>query len=121
MAASACVARLLGARARCWSWRMATQSTSPCGSTHPCTTGRRWSAWRASRSCGTVITHGPNNNFGVINSRNISPFGPDETVVSSAIGFTKTKAGSYTPIDEIEVDDNGDVEIEYGDTVTGKS
>jgi Fe(3+) dicitrate transport protein len=70
---------------------------------------------------GTVITHGPNNNFGVINSRNISPFGPDETVVSSAIGFTKTKAGSYTPIDEIEVDDNGDVEIEYGDTVTGKS
>ena len=70
---------------------------------------------------GTVITHGPNNNFGVINSRNLSPFGPDETVISSAIGFTKTKAGSYTPIDEIEVDNNGNVDIEYGDTVTGKS
>ena len=26
---------------------------------------------------GTVITHGPNNNFGVINSRNLSPFGPE--------------------------------------------
>jgi Fe(3+) dicitrate transport protein len=70
---------------------------------------------------GTVLTHGPNNNFGVINSRNISPFGPNETVISSAIGFTKTKAGSYTPIEEIEVDNNGDVDIEYGDTVTGKS
>ena len=27
---------------------------------------------------GTVITHGPNNNFGVINGRNLSPFGPAE-------------------------------------------
>ena len=45
---------------------------------------------------GTVITHGPNNNFGVINARNLSPFGPDETVVSSAIGFTRNKTGSFT-------------------------
>jgi Fe(3+) dicitrate transport protein len=44
---------------------------------------------------GTVITHGPNNNFGVINSRNLSPFGPDETVVSAAIGFTKSRTGSF--------------------------
>ena len=70
---------------------------------------------------GTVITHGPNNNFGVINSRNLSPFGPDETVISSAIGFTRTKAGSYTPINEIEVEDDGEVKIKYGDTVHGKS
>ena len=70
---------------------------------------------------GTIITHGPNNNFGVINSRNISPFGPNETVVSSAIGFTKTKAGTFRPIDEIEVDDNLDADIEYGDPVKGKS
>lgn len=38
---------------------------------------------------GTVITHGPNNNFGVINIRNLSPFGPDETVISGAIGWIK--------------------------------
>lgn len=44
---------------------------------------------------GTVITHGPNNNFGVINARNLSPFGPDETVVSAAIGFTKSRTGSF--------------------------
>lgn len=34
---------------------------------------------------GTVITHGPNNNFGVINSRNLSPFGPEETVVGDRL------------------------------------
>ncbi|MCC7250823.1 TonB-dependent receptor [Hyphomicrobium sp.] len=65
---------------------------------------------------GTVITHGPNNNFGVINSRNLSPFGPDETVVSSAIGFTKNKTGSFTPI---EIEDDGS--LEFGDTVSRKS
>jgi Fe(3+) dicitrate transport protein len=45
---------------------------------------------------GTVITHGPHNNFGVINARNLSPFGAPETVISAAIGFTQTRAGSYT-------------------------
>lgn len=44
---------------------------------------------------GTIITHGPNNNFGVINARNISPFGPNETVVSSSIGFTKSRTGTF--------------------------
>ena len=58
---------------------------------------------------GTVITHGPNNNFGVINGRNLSPFGPAETVVSSAIGFTKTSRGSFTEIDEVE--DDGEIEL----------
>jgi Fe(3+) dicitrate transport protein len=53
---------------------------------------------------GTVITHGPNNNFGVINVRNLSPFGPDENVVSSAIGFTKSKTGSFQPTDDGEPD-----------------
>ena len=69
---------------------------------------------------GTIITHGPNNNFGVINSRNLSPFGPSETVISSAIGFTKTRSGTFRPVDEIEVED-GDVEIEFDDPVSGKS
>lgn len=69
---------------------------------------------------GTVITHGPNNNFGVINARNLSPFGPNETVISSSIGFTKTKRGSFRPIDEVEID-NGDVEIDFDDPVSRKS
>lgn len=55
---------------------------------------------------GSIITHGPNNNFGVINARNLSPFGPNETVVSTAIGFTKTRGGFFDVIDE----DTGDVE-----------
>ncbi len=31
---------------------------------------------------GTVITYGPNNNYGVVNFRNLQPFGPSESVVS---------------------------------------
>ena len=42
---------------------------------------------------GTIIAHGPNNNYGVVNYRNLSPFGAEETVISSAIGFTKNKTG----------------------------
>jgi Fe(3+) dicitrate transport protein len=60
---------------------------------------------------GTVITHGPNNNFGVINSRNLSPFGPEETVISSAIGFTKTGGGCF----EREDENGDDVETCKGD------
>ncbi len=52
---------------------------------------------------GTVINHGPNNNFGIINSRNLSPFGANETVISSAIGFTQLRGGCH----EYE-DENGD-------------
>lgn len=70
---------------------------------------------------GTIINHGPNNNFGVINGRNLSPFGPDETVISSAIGFTRTRAGTYRAVDEMEVDGSGDVEVEFDDPVAGKS
>lgn len=44
---------------------------------------------------GTVLTHGPNNNFGVINARNLSPFGLDETVISSSIGWTDLERGCY--------------------------
>ena len=44
---------------------------------------------------GTIITHGPNNNFGVINARALSPFGPEETVVSAGVGFTDLKGGCY--------------------------
>lgn len=38
---------------------------------------------------GTVIVHGPLNNHGVINFRNLNPFGPTETVISAAIGHTE--------------------------------
>jgi Fe(3+) dicitrate transport protein len=44
---------------------------------------------------GTIITHGPNNNFGVVNARALSPFGPEETVVSGGIGFTDLKGGCF--------------------------
>jgi Fe(3+) dicitrate transport protein len=70
---------------------------------------------------GTVLTHGPNNNFGVINARNLSPFGPDETVISSAIGFTRTGGGSFTPVEEVEVDAAGDVDVDFGTPVSKKS
>ena len=42
---------------------------------------------------GTVITHGPNNNFGVLNSRNISPFGPNETVDQLGHRFHRDQGG----------------------------
>lgn len=48
---------------------------------------------------GTVINHGPNNNFGVVNARNLSPFGVNETVVSASIGFTQSKRGFFTDED----------------------
>lgn len=37
---------------------------------------------------GPVVTHGPNNNFGIINLRNLSPFGPDETGIEFSLGWT---------------------------------
>lgn len=60
---------------------------------------------------GTVINYGPNNNFGVINARNLSPFGPEETVISSAIGFTKNRAGFF-------INEDGDVLTGGGGTDT---
>lgn len=48
---------------------------------------------------GTIITHGPNNNFGVINARNLSPFGPEETVISAAVGWTKSRRGSFQALE----------------------
>lgn len=35
---------------------------------------------------GTVIAHGPNNNHGVVNFKNLSPFGANETEISAAYG-----------------------------------
>ncbi|MFA5950887.1 MAG: TonB-dependent receptor [Hyphomicrobium sp.] len=63
---------------------------------------------------GTIITQGPNNNYGVINVRNISPFGPNETVISSAIGFTQSKAGFFDPEGNGDPDDfvRGNSEID---------
>jgi Fe(3+) dicitrate transport protein len=51
---------------------------------------------------GVVISHGPLNNHGVVNFRNLSPFGPNETVVSASIGWVDNgKGGGF-------VDDPGD-------------
>ncbi len=44
---------------------------------------------------GTVITYGPNNNSGVVNFRNLSPFGPSETVASGQ-GGTVSLGGRNT-------------------------
>ncbi|MFJ5487157.1 TonB-dependent receptor family protein [Hansschlegelia beijingensis] len=38
---------------------------------------------------GPLVNYGPLNNHGVINFRNLSPFGPKETVFSGALGNTK--------------------------------
>jgi Fe(3+) dicitrate transport protein len=38
---------------------------------------------------GTVVTHGPLNNHGVVNFVNLSPFGTPETVVSASLGHTE--------------------------------
>jgi Fe(3+) dicitrate transport protein len=51
---------------------------------------------------GTVVNHGPNNNFGVVNVRNLSPFGPNETEIGAAIGFTRNKAGFFQEDDDDE-------------------
>jgi Fe(3+) dicitrate transport protein len=53
---------------------------------------------------GTVISHGPLNNHGVVNFRNLSPFGPNESVISAAIGKTQNRKGSFTE----EADDPGE-------------
>ncbi len=42
---------------------------------------------------GTVITYGPNNNSGVVNFRNLQPFGPSETVVSGQGGTVSLSGG----------------------------
>jgi Fe(3+) dicitrate transport protein len=62
---------------------------------------------------GTVITHGPNNNFGVVNARNLSPFGPNETVVSGAIGFTETDRGFFINEDDEVIDGDDQVDLSY--------
>jgi len=37
---------------------------------------------------GTVVAYGPLNNHGVVNFRNLSPFGANETVIKGSISFT---------------------------------
>jgi len=43
---------------------------------------------------GTSIVHGPNNNHGVVNYVNLSPFGPTESEISASIGTTLHRGGS---------------------------
>jgi Fe(3+) dicitrate transport protein len=38
---------------------------------------------------GTVINQGPLNNHGIVNFRNLSPFGPNESEIGASIGFTE--------------------------------
>src|SRR5690606_8846483 len=38
---------------------------------------------------GMVLNYGPLNNHGVVNFRNLSPFGANETVIKAGIGYTE--------------------------------
>ena len=49
---------------------------------------------------GTVITHGPNNNFGVVNLRNCRHSDPTRRSLSSAIGWTLKQRGCFGEDDE---------------------
>jgi Fe(3+) dicitrate transport protein len=55
---------------------------------------------------GTVITYGPNNNSGVVNFRNLQPFGPNQTVVSAQGG--SVALGGRTVEGGLLGDDHGD-------------
>lgn len=52
---------------------------------------------------GTIANYGPNNNHGVVNYRNFSPFGPNETVISGSIGMTNNDEGSFYDEDDDEL------------------
>jgi Fe(3+) dicitrate transport protein len=52
---------------------------------------------------GTVMAYGPNNNHGVVNFKNFSPFGANETVITAAIGTTENDDGSFYDEDDDEV------------------
>jgi Fe(3+) dicitrate transport protein len=43
---------------------------------------------------GGSVVHGPNNNYGIVNLRLLSPFGPNETVISGALGWTEPNGGN---------------------------
>lgn len=42
---------------------------------------------------GTVLAYGPNNNHGIVNFKNLSPFGADETEMAFAFGTTENDDG----------------------------
>ena len=44
---------------------------------------------------GTVLVYGPNNNSGVVNFRNLSPFGPNQTEVSGSGGLGGYEAATW--------------------------
>jgi Fe(3+) dicitrate transport protein len=47
---------------------------------------------------GTVIVYGPNNNSGVVNFRNLQPFGPNESVVSVQGGSVALTGGHFEDV-----------------------
>lgn len=52
---------------------------------------------------GTILNYGPNNNHGVVNFKNISPFGPNETVISGSVGYTENDDGFFVDDDDDEL------------------
>lgn len=63
---------------------------------------------------GTVINYGPNNNHGVVNYRNFSPFGPNETEITTMIGTTENDDGRF-------VEDEGEDDEEVHTSIMNRS
>lgn len=67
---------------------------------------------------GTILNYGPNNNHGVVNFKNFSPFGPNETVISGSIGTTENDDGHFV---EYEEDGMGGFDIDETHFGKGRS
>jgi Fe(3+) dicitrate transport protein len=48
---------------------------------------------------GAVVSYGPNNNHGVVNFRNLSPFGKNEVEIGAEVGSTNSSGGPFTDED----------------------
>ena len=57
---------------------------------------------------GTVLNYGPNNNHGVVNFKNMSPFGANETEIGFTVGVTPGKNDGFFL-------DDGDLHTSIGD------
>ncbi|MBA4130268.1 MAG: TonB-dependent receptor [Hyphomicrobium sp.] len=65
---------------------------------------------------GTVVSHGPLNNHGIINFQNLSPFGAPETVIKGALSFTDDVdkgVGNYRHVHTRQHHDNVGAVVSY--------
>ncbi|MGL4396395.1 MAG: TonB-dependent receptor domain-containing protein [Hyphomicrobium sp.] len=65
---------------------------------------------------GTVVSHGPLNNHGIVNFQNLSPFGKEETVIKGALSHTEgagREIGNYRHVHTRQHHDNVGAVISY--------